>query len=285
MDTAIVTGGTGGIGYATAAALAATGRHVIVAGRRPAALDDAAARIRAAHPGSTVSTGELDLADLRSVRDFAARVGETHPRVDLLVNNAGVMAVPERRLTTDGFELTFGTNHLGHFALTGRLLPLLLAAEAARVVTVSAAIARRGRLDFDNLDQHRDYRPMRAYSAAKVANVAFALELAARYERLRSIAVHPGTANTGIQRHVSPVTQFFAERLIRLIGQSVEGATRPTLYAATDPGVHSGGYYAPTGPFEGRGTPGPARVPAAARDAQVRERLWAASERLTGVTY
>jgi NAD(P)-dependent dehydrogenase (short-subunit alcohol dehydrogenase family) len=285
MDIAIVTGGTGGIGYATAAALAGSGRQVIIAGRRAAALDEAATRIRAVHPGSSVSTGVLDLADLRSVRDFAARMGDEHPRIDLLVNNAGVMAVPERRLTTDGFELTFGTNHLGHFALTGLLLPALLAADAARVVTVSAAVATRGRLEFDNLDQHRDYRPMRAYSAAKLANVAFAIELAGRYERLRSIAVHPGTATTGIQRHVTPVLRFFAERLIGLIGQSAEDAARPSLYAATDPAVHSGGYYGPTGAFEGRGVPGPARVPEAAQHKDLRARLWAVSEQLTGVAY
>src|SRR5262245_53772125 len=131
MDIAIVTGGAGGIGYATAAELARRGRHVIVAGRRVEALRAAASRIRAAHPGSSVSTGELDLADLASVRAFAARVRAEHPKVDLLVNNAGVMAVPERRVTVDGFELTFGTNHLGHFALTGLLLPGLLAADAA----------------------------------------------------------------------------------------------------------------------------------------------------------
>ncbi|GIF53002.1 short subunit dehydrogenase [Asanoa ferruginea] len=285
MEIAIVTGGSGGIGYQTAEALAGTGRHVIITGRRAAALDDAARRIRAARPGCSVSTRELDLAELGSVRDFAERIKGEHPRVDLLINNAGVMAVPERRLTVDGFEVTFGTNHLGHFALTGLLLPALLAADAPPVVTVSAAIARRGRLEFDNLDQHRDYRPMRAYSAAKLANVAFAIELAARYEQVRSVAVHPGTATTGIQRHVTPVVRFFAERLIGLIGQSVEDAARPSLYAATDADVQSGGYYAPTGPFEGRGLPGPAKVPAAALDPAVRKRLWDGSEELTKVSY
>jgi NAD(P)-dependent dehydrogenase (short-subunit alcohol dehydrogenase family) len=285
MEIAIVTGGASGIGYATAAALAGSGRHVIIAGRRTGALEDAAGRIRAAHPGSGVSTGQLDLAELGSVRAFAARVAAEHPRVDLLINNAGVMAVPERRLTTDGFELTFGTNHLGHFALTGLLLPSLLAADAARVVTVSALIAKRGRIEFDNLDQHRGYRPMRAYSAAKLANVAFAVELAHRYERLRSVAVHPGTATTGLQRHITPMVRFFAERLISLIGQSAEDAARPSLYAASDPGAHSGGYYAPTGPFEGRGVPGPARIPAPALDPEMRARLWGVSEELTGVAY
>ncbi|MEV0713603.1 oxidoreductase [Asanoa sp. NPDC050611] len=285
METAIVTGGTGGIGYVTAAELARRGRHVVVAGRRPEALAAAADRIRAAHPGSSVSVGELDLADLASVRAFAARVAAEHPTIDLLVNNAGVMAVPERRLTADGFELTFGTNHLGHFALTGLLLPALSAAPAARGVTVSAVIARRGRLDFDNLDLHEGYRPMRAYSAAKLANVAFAIELAARTDRVRSIAVHPGTAQTGIQRHVTPALRFLADRLISLGGQSVADAARPSLYAATDPAAAGGGYYAPGGMLEGRGRPAPARIPAAAKDAELRARLWAVSERLTGVTY
>jgi NAD(P)-dependent dehydrogenase (short-subunit alcohol dehydrogenase family) len=153
------------------------------------------------------------------------------------------------------------------------------------VVTVSAAIAKRGRIEFDNIDQHRGYRPMRAYSAAKVANVAFAVEFAHRYPQVKSVAVHPGTATTGIQRHVSPLVRFFADRLISLIGQSVEDAARPSLYAANDPGVHSGGYYAPTGPFEGRGVPGPARVPAPALDPEMRARLWKVSEELTDVTY
>ncbi|GAA1873201.1 oxidoreductase [Asanoa iriomotensis] len=281
METAIVTGGTGGIGLVTAVELARRGRHVIIAGRRPEALAAAAERVRAAHPGSSVSTGELDLADLGSVRAFAAGVLRAYPKIDLLVNNAGVMAVPERRLTVDGFELTFGTNHLGHFALTGLLLPALV----GRVVTVSAVIARRGRLDFDNLDLHTGYRPMRAYSAAKLANIAFALELAARTDRVRSIAVHPGTAPTGIARHVGPAFRFVAARLVAVGGQSVEEAARPSLYAATDPLAVSGGYYAPRGFMEGRGLPALARVPAAAKDPELRARLWAVSERLTGVTY
>ncbi|GIF75535.1 oxidoreductase [Asanoa siamensis] len=285
MKIAIVTGSTGGIGYVTAAELARLGRHVVIAGRRPEALRAAAARIRAAYPYSTVSTGELDLADLTSVRAFAGRILVDHPRVDLLVNNAGVMAVPERRLTADGFELTFGTNHLGHFALTGLLLPALLAADAPRVVTVSAVIARRGRLDFENLDLRTGYRPMRAYSAAKLANVAFALELAARADGLRSIAVHPGTAPTGIQRHVSGPLRFLADRVVALLGQSVEDAARPSLFAATDPTASSGAYYAPRGFGEGRGLPAPARIPAAAQDPSTRTRLWTASERLTGVSY
>ncbi|SNT66230.1 NADP-dependent 3-hydroxy acid dehydrogenase YdfG [Asanoa hainanensis] len=285
MNVAIVTGGAAGIGYATTAGLASRGDHVVLAGRRRPVLEAAADRLRTAYPGSVISTGELDLADLASVRSFAARVSAAHPQVDLLVNNAGVMAVPERRLTADGFELTFGTNHLGHFALTGLLLPALLAASAPRVVTVSAAIARRGQLDLDNLDFHRDYRPMRAYSAAKLANVAFALELAARTDRLRSIAVHPGTAVTGLQRHVSPLVRVAASGLIAVMGQSAEDAARSSLFAATDASVPNGSYYAPRGFAEGRGRPAPARIPDAARDAALRDQLWAASERLTGVSY
>ena len=235
-----------------------------------------------------MSTGVLDLADLGSVRDFAARVVDAHPQVVMLINNAGVMAVPERRTTRDGFELTFGTNHLGHFALTGLLLPALLAAPAARVVTVSAVIARRGRIDFDNLDLHHGYGGMRAYSASKLANIAFAIELADRAaaSNLSSIAVHPGTAPTGIQRHAPAFLQAVGRLLIgSVIGQSTPDAARPSLYAATDPGVHSGAFYAPSGLGEARGKPGPAKVPAAAQDPAFRRRLWTESERLTGVTY
>jgi len=285
---AIVTGASGGIGLPTAAALAAAGAHVVLAGRAQPALQDAARSIAAQSPGAEVSTGLLDLADLSSVRAFAAAVSAAHAAVDLLINNAGVMAIPERRLSADGFELTFGTNHLGHFALTGLLLATLLRAPAARVVTVSSLTARWARLDPDNLDARGRYAPLRAYGTSKLANLLFAAELAERAggTALLSVAVHPGTALTGLQRHGSRRSQALARRWLEpLLGQSPAQAARPTLHAATSPGIANGGLYAPTGRFELRGAPGPVRLPAAALDLDLRQRLWQRSEELTGVRY
>ncbi len=167
------------------------------------------------------------------------------------------MAIPERRLTADGFELTFSTNHLGHFALTGSLLPALQAAAAARVVAVSAVVARRGQIDFDNLDLHTGYAPMKAYARSKFANVAFAVELAQRATgtRLTSVAVHPGTAMTGLQQHLPPVIESITKSVLEpLIGHSPAEAASPSLYAAASPSITSGKFYAATGRFEMRYT-------------------------------
>jgi NAD(P)-dependent dehydrogenase (short-subunit alcohol dehydrogenase family) len=286
--TAVITGANSGLGFQISAALAGAGAQVVLAGRQQAALGEAAGRIRLSHPAARPGTVVLDLADQQAIRSSAEEITGRYPAIDMLINNAGVMAIPQRRLTADGFELTFGTNHLGHFALTGLLLPALLAAPAARVVTVSAVIARRAAIDPGNLDFRTGYRPFRAYGASKLANILFATELAQRSTGtgLTSVAVHPGTALTGIQRHASRVTQALARILLeRLVGQSPADAARPALLAATGPGIENGGFYAPAGRGELRGYPAPVPLPPAARDPDLRRRLWQASEELTGVHF
>ncbi|MGZ6617136.1 MAG: oxidoreductase [Solirubrobacteraceae bacterium] len=286
--TVLVTGSTGGLGWRTASALAGAGARVVITGRRQTALAEAKDSIRVSHPHADLDSSVVDLANLSSIHEFVEQAKERWPAIDVLINNAGVMAIPERRLTVDGFETHFGTNHLGHFALSGLLLPLLLAAPAPRVVTVSAVISRRGRLDFENLDYHTGYRPMRAYASSKLANVMFAVELAQRSTGtgLISVAVHPGTAMTGIQRHGGRLTKALAGALLEpLLGQSPADAARPSLLAATAADVVSGWFYGPRQRFESRGFPGPLKLPSLALDPAVRGRLWETSAVLTGVSY
>ncbi|WP_232323470.1 SDR family NAD(P)-dependent oxidoreductase [Catenuloplanes japonicus] len=258
MRRTVITGGSG-IARLTAEVLRARGDEVIVAAR----------------PG-------CDLADLASIRDFADTLLADGRPIDLLINCAGVMAVPRRRETVDGFEMHMGTNHLGHFALTGRLLPLLLRSAAPRVVTVSAQIARRSRLDLDDLQARRRYTPMGAYGASKLANILFAVELNHR-AGVRSVAVHPGTAPTGIQRHVAAPLRLPAELLVRTLGQPLDRVADPVLFAADTEEVTAESFIAPTGFLELGGRTGFVDLPAPARDAALRAGLWEASARLTGV--
>ncbi|MEU4211870.1 oxidoreductase [Streptomyces sp. NPDC026206] len=287
---AVVTGANSGIGYVTARELARAGAEVVVTGRDPARARLAAERIAREVTGARVRPDLLDLAALASVTGFAHRMEHGGRPVDLLVNNAGVMAVPERRTTEDGFELTVGTNHLGHFALTGRLLPLILRAPAPRVVTVSAAISRSPMAELSDVQSTHKYRPMGAYAKSKLANVLFALELQRRADAagaaLTSVAVHPGSSLTGLQRHAArPVRALAGLVLERAFGQPVDQAALPSLYAATAPGVAPGGFYGPIGRFEGRGAPGPVELPMPAGDATLADSLWEISETLTHVRY
>ncbi|MFF4738268.1 oxidoreductase [Streptomyces sp. NPDC001262] len=287
---AVVTGANRGIGYVTARELARAGAEVVMAGRDEGRVREAARRAAAEVPGARVRPERLDLADLSSVEAFSELLGRAGRPVNLLVNNAGVMAVPERRTTVDGFELTVGVNHLGHFALTGHLLPLLLRAPGARVVTVSAAIARSPMADPSDFQSTRHYRPMAAYAKSKLANVLFALELQRRADAAGagpvSVAVHPGSSLTGLQRHLSRPVQRLAEvALERFVGQPVEAAALASLYAGTAPGIAPGGFYGPTGRFEARGAPGPVELPTAVGDTARARALWEASEALTRVPY
>ncbi|MEU1308155.1 oxidoreductase [Streptomyces cinnamoneus] len=287
---AVVTGASSGIGYVTARELARAGAETVVTGRDAGRARQAAERIAAEVPGARVRPDLLDLADLSSVAGFAHRMEHGGRPVDLLVNNAGVMGVHRRRTTEDGFELTVGVNHLGHFALTGRLLPLLLRASAPRVVTVSAAISRAPLADLSDLQSAGKYRPMAAYAKSKLANVLFALELQhgadAAGAALTSVTVHPGASWTGLQRYASPPVRALERvALERLFGQPVDRAALPSLYAATAPGVAPGGFYGPTGHFEQRGAPGPVELPRPARDPTLALSLWEISEALTRVRY
>ncbi len=281
--TAVVTGANSGIGFETALALAGHQARVILACRNPTSGDDAASRIRDQHPEAEVRFEPLDLADLASVRRFAERFAADQDRLDILCNNAGVMLCPAGR-TTDGFETQFGTNHLGHFALTGLLLPRLRAAAGARVVTVSSVYHRIGRIDFDDLDGAKRYSRSRAYAQSKLANLLFTFELQRRFERAEvdaiAAAAHPGWTATNLQRNA---TLF--RTLNPLFAQPPWSGARPTLYAATAPGVAGGDYYGPGKRFESVGPPVRVRAVARAHDSEVAARLWQVSEALTGVRF
>jgi len=288
---ALITGATGGLGYETALALARARADVVLTGRNAEKGADALARIRAAVPHARISYENLDLSALANVDAFAERFAAAHDHLDILVNNAGVMAPPQRELTRDGFELQFATNYLSHFALTARLLPLLLAATAPRVVPLASVAARQGKIDFANLQSERDYKPMVAYSQTKLACLMFGFELQRRSEAngwgIASIAAHPGVARTELvvngMGDASPAG--FARRYLSLLFQPVPQGALPTLMAATDPNAEPGGYYGPQGLFEIRGQPGPASVPAQSLDLTVARRLWQVSEELSGARF
>ncbi|MFD8090570.1 oxidoreductase [Streptomyces malaysiensis] len=286
--TALITGANSGIGYRTAQVLAERGARILLAGRRPASLAEAARRLRADVPGAQLQTVELDLGDLSAIRDAAAPLAATET-LDLLINNAGVMDVPERRTTNDGLELTVGTNHFGHFALTAHLMPALARSTAARVVTVSAIAATWRSGDLDDLMSERHYRPMGAYAKSKRANVVFTQELARRLDGTahRALVVHPGSAVTNLQRHTSSgrMGRLFVALAARTLMGTADGATWPSLYAATHPEAVSGTFIGPAGRDQTSGTPKPVPLPARADSPDQGAWLWRESERLTGVPF
>ena len=280
--TAVVTGANTGLGYETAAALAAKGAHVVLAVRNLDKGKAAADLIARRTPGADVTLQQLDLTSLHSVREAADQLHAALDHVDLLVNNAGVMMTPHET-TKDGFELQFGTNHLGHFALTGRLLDLLLATPGSRVVTVSSIGHRFGRIRFDDLQSERSYNRFSAYGQAKLANLLFTYELQRRLAGRETVAVaaHPGGATSELGRHLpGPLEMFFAA-----LQQDTETGALPSLRAATDPVVAGGQYVGPGGFLETRGTPKVVSSSRRSRDTAVQRRLWAVSEQLTGVTF
>jgi NAD(P)-dependent dehydrogenase (short-subunit alcohol dehydrogenase family) len=289
---AVITGATGGIGYETALGLASAGAEVLVSGRNPDKGQVAIEQLRRAVPGANVHFESLDLASLDSIRNFAGRLDAENKPLNLLINNAGVMAPPKRRLTADGFEIQFGTNHLGHFALTGLLLPLLRKAPAPRVVTVSSLAHRGGKIDFDNLQAERRYDPFTAYSQSKLANLLFTFELQRRSDAhgwgLTAIAAHPGIARTDLIAN-GPGAGGMIGILSKLFGGFVTHAAAdgalPTLFAATSAEAKPMGYYGPTRLREMRGPVGPAAVAPQAQDEIVARRLWEESESLTEVRF
>lgn len=252
----------------------------------------AASQIRTRAPGATIESAVLDLADLDSVRACAEEFRSRHESLDILVNNAGVMAPPDRLETKQGFELQFGTNHLGHFALTGLLLPLLLETPESRIVTVSSFAHEAGRIDFDDLQCERSYTPYGAYSQSKLANILFMLELDRRLRTADagalSAGAHPGVVSTNLQAAGpftgrSPLSSRIILAGVRLIGQSQKRGAESQLYAATARGVVAGGYYGPK--HRGWGHVADSSMAPQARDAVVAVRLWDVSEQLTGVEY
>ncbi len=292
---AIVTGATSGLGYETARALAAKGAEVILAVRNEEKGANAIQRIRALSPLANVEVELLDLASLKSVESFSDRMIKRGRPIDLLVNNAGVMAVPTRHTTEDGFELQFGTNHLGHFALTGRLLPLIRQGQSPRIVSVSSLVHRWAAIDFSNLQCEKNYRPMRAYGQSKLAVLLFAQELERLSHRhdwgIFSAASHPGFARTGLQTSGPNLGRETGTKerdgysMIHFLSQDAASGALPSLYAATSPDAKSGAYYGPNGSFELKGTPTIAKKSRRAIDEATASRLWHISVELTGVTY
>jgi NAD(P)-dependent dehydrogenase (short-subunit alcohol dehydrogenase family) len=293
----LITGANSGIGWEAALELARRGAEIILPARTEAKAEDAIARIRAQVPGAKLIPEILDLADLRSVHSFAGRVVEMFPgrSLDLLINNAGVMAVPRRELTIDGFERQFATNYLGPFALTALLFWSIKPQPGSRIVTVASGIANHAKIEFDNLQSERRYNPFfQAYAQSKLADLIFQQELQRRLTAVGSPIVstgaHPGYAITNLQvtgpGEKMPLWMLIGTSLLTpYFSQDGAHGALPTLFAATAPEATSGGYYGPSGFQELKGYPAPAKITRAAKDVERAKHLWAVTERLTGVTF
>jgi NAD(P)-dependent dehydrogenase (short-subunit alcohol dehydrogenase family) len=287
--SAVITGATGGLGYETALALAKAGAEVILTGRDDRKGQSAIEKISREMPGAKTSYESVDLASLQSIADFAERM-QSWASLDILINNAGVMALPRRQTTADGFETQFGTNYLGHFALTARLMPLLRRASAPRVVNISSLAHRTGSIDFDDLQGARVYSPWKAYGQSKLAMLIFALELQRRSDasgwNLTSNAAHPGFARTNLFASgpgglVSLASGFAAP----FFSHSAADGARPILFAATSPRAKPGAYYGPGGIGELRGAPAAALIMPQARNPGTAAKLWDVSEKLTSTSF
>ena len=290
--TAIVTGANSGIGYHTVLELARAGATVVMACRNSHKADEAKARILATLPQAHVEVAIVDMADLTSIRAFAEAFVATGRKLDLLINNAGIMALPKRTATAQGFEAQFGTNHLGHFALTGELMPALLKTPGSRVVTVASIAHKGGRMRFEDPNWERNYDPRKAYQQSKLANILFGLELDRRLKRanadVASILAHPGVATTSIVSNgmgVNLKTKIINGLILPLLAQSEARGSWPTLYAATSPAAQSGHYYGPDGIAEIKGTPVEVKPKPQALDPVAAARLWHISEQMTAVEY
>ena len=288
-----MTGANSGLGFQTSLELARHGAAVVLACRDQTRGNQALERLRRQLPNAELALATLDLADLASIRRFAEGYAATHQTLDLLVNNAGVMAIP-RRVTVDGFEMQFGTNHIGHFALTGRLFPVIAATPRSRVVTVSSGAHRGGRIDFSDLQGERKYGLWSAYCQSKLANLLFAFALQRKIDAaglgVLSVAAHPGFAATNLAAAGPRMGGHrFLERLFRagtrLVAQSDVKGALPILYAATADDVSGGAFYGPDGLAEQRGYPKRVSAAARANDEDTAQRLWQVSEELTGVRY
>ncbi len=285
----IVTGGASGIGFSATEVLSSRGADLVIAVRNTVKGEKAAAKIKTKHPAASVTVMHLDLGDLTSVRQFATEFSSRFDRLDLLINNAGVM-VPPYSKTKDGFELQFGTNHLGHFALTAHLLPMLMATPLSRIVTISSIAARRAKINFTNLDGSKGYSPMPFYRQSKLSNLLFAIELQHRLERAEastiSIACHPGISVTNLlSRGSGKETGAVMKWVMGIVAQPAVKGALPTLYAATHPDLRGGEYIGPDGPGNTKGNPVLTNDAAKLFDPALAARLWDVSEELTGVRY
>jgi NAD(P)-dependent dehydrogenase (short-subunit alcohol dehydrogenase family) len=294
----LITGANSGIGFHTALELARRGAEVILPARTRDKANAAVAAIHREVPNAQVIPEVLDLADLSSIRAFAQRILTRYPQpaLDLLINNAGVMAIPQRELTPDGYERQFATNYLGPFALTALLLRAVKPQPGSRIVIVSSSASNMGKIDFDNLQSERRYSPMwGAYAQSKLADSIFAIELQRRLTATHSpiivTAAHPGYAITNLQTSGPGDMPFYHPMKIAMtvlkpiLSHDAHHGALPTLFAATDPGATHGGYYGPSGFQELKGLPAPAKIAPAALNPAVAQRLWSISEQLTGVQF
>ncbi len=289
---AIITGANSGIGYHTALELARAGAAVILACRNAQKAEAAKAKLLAALPQASVEVAIVDMADLDSIRKFAEGFVVADRKLDLLINNAGVMGMPQRTPTAQGFEGQFGTNHLGHFALTGELMPALLKTPGSRVVTVASIAHKSGRMRFEDPNWEKAYDPRKAYQQSKLANILFGLELDRRLKRananVASLIAHPGVATTSIVSNgmgINLKTKIINGLILPLLAQSDARGSWPTLYAATSPDAQSGHYYGPDGIAEIKGTPVEVTPKPQALDPVAAARLWHISEQMTAVEY
>ncbi len=288
---AVITGSTEGIGYEDALALSSAGWRVIMMGRNAQKGAESIAKIQRINPKAKVSFEKIDLADLSSIKAFASGMILKGQAIDLLINNAGVMTPPKRLETADGFELQFGTNHIGHFALTAQLLPLLRKSPGARIVTVSSIANREGVINFDDLQSRSAYDPGKAYSQSKLANLLFALELQRQSEKhgwgIMSIAAHPGVSRTNLLITGAGRWSFagMMRTLLPFLFQPPAQGALPTLYAATSPDAKGGAYYGPDKMMETRGYPAIAKIPAQAEDVTIAAKLWEVSQALAKVEF
>lgn len=291
-DRLIAVTGTRGLGYVIAETLANAGAEVILLGRNKSRGEAAVTKIRSDVNSAKIHFEELDLADLASIEASTKRICGKYERLDVLINNAAVMTVPQRQVTKDGFELHFGTNHLGHFALTGQLMPLLHKGRNPRVVTVCALAANSGVINFDDLQSERKYGPMPTYGQSKLANLMFALELHRRSEAenwgIMSIAAHPGLSRSDLVNSGTK-GESKAPLMFRMFGsimlQSAENGALPALFSATSPKAVSGQYYGPGGAREIKGFPASAKIPEQAKDENTAKRLWEVSKKLTNIDF
>lgn len=288
---ALITGATGGLGFEMARILAGAGATVVLSGRNEAKGAQALERVRTLWPNASVQFAKLDLASLESIQTFCAGFGDQ--AIDILINNAGLMAPPARKLTADGFEIQFGTNHLGHFALTGRLLPQLRKAPAPRIVTISSLVAAFGKMDFVNLQFEKSYGPQPAYMRSKLANLLFMRELQNRSDRhgwnFTSVAAHPGYSRTDLIENGSGPPQGLMALQVKIVtalaSQDAASGALPAIMAATAPGVGKGDYFGPAGFMGVKGPPTKVKVPGRGQDDVVAAQLWDVSEALTGVCF
>jgi NAD(P)-dependent dehydrogenase (short-subunit alcohol dehydrogenase family) len=286
---AVITGSTSGIGYEIALALAKAGAQVVITGRNEDRTKNALGKILQSVPAATVNIEIVDLADLSSVNAFGVRMNAKYPRIDLLVNNAAVMNPQTRQLTKDGFELTFGTNYLGHFALTAHLLPLLKKGNNPRVVTLAALAPGDRSFDFDNIQSERSYKPMTTYLQSKLANVMFAIELQRLSDMnnwgIMNIVAHPGLSSTNLGASDRGKSAGFRSILMSIMLQSAAAGALPALFAATSPEAKECVCYAPDGRGHTKGSPTMIEIKEGAKNIESNSRLWGISEKLTGIKF